>query len=389
MVHAGIKAAYDRDLAEVARIAGVAIAARSQAAGAHPDTEARAALLLTDARTYLANPRLSAEIYGPAIGRRALCLAAGDAPARARPPRAPDGDHPRHRARTSRSSRSSSRSCGERRAGSSSTAFRRASRSATRCTTAAPTRRRRTRGRPRSARPRSTASRGRSATRTSRSRRFPRSSRNANPRGIWRLVDGELTKDAAVSPASGVDRGRRLAHRRASRRAWSSAGWPELDGADDGGPPRGARIVASSRSGAASCSSLAATTRSSGALLTPPVSHGAVAGVVFFDNVGPLWMCGHGTIGVVRTLEHLGRIAPGRDAARHARRDRSAAELAVGRSRDDRERAGPLPRPGRRRGRSRRRARRRRRRLRRQLVLPRAGRRGAGRRATTSSGCAP
>src|SRR5262249_39969652 len=30
-----------------------------------------------------------------------------------------------------------------------------------------------------------------------------------------------------------------------------------------------------------------------------------------FDNVGPLWMCGHGTIGVVRTLEHLGRIAPG------------------------------------------------------------------------------
>ncbi len=48
-----------------------------------------------------------------------------------------------------------------------------------------------------------------------------------------------------------------------------------------------------------------------GALLTPPVSPGAVAGVVFFDNVGPLWMCGHGLIGVVRTLEHLGRIAPG------------------------------------------------------------------------------
>jgi proline racemase len=48
-----------------------------------------------------------------------------------------------------------------------------------------------------------------------------------------------------------------------------------------------------------------------GALLTPPVSRGAAAGVVFFDNVGPLWMCGHGTIGVVRTLEYLGRIAPG------------------------------------------------------------------------------
>ncbi len=49
-----------------------------------------------------------------------------------------------------------------------------------------------------------------------------------------------------------------------------------------------------------------------GALLTPPVNRGSAAGVVFFDNVGPLWMCGHGTIGVVRTLEHLGRIGPGR-----------------------------------------------------------------------------
>jgi len=48
-----------------------------------------------------------------------------------------------------------------------------------------------------------------------------------------------------------------------------------------------------------------------GALLTPPVSEGAMAGVVFFDNVGPLWMCGHGTIGVVQTLAHLERIVPG------------------------------------------------------------------------------
>jgi len=48
-----------------------------------------------------------------------------------------------------------------------------------------------------------------------------------------------------------------------------------------------------------------------GALLTPPVSAGAAAGVVFFNNVGPLWMCGHGLIGVVRTLEFLGRIGPG------------------------------------------------------------------------------
>jgi 4-hydroxyproline epimerase len=45
-----------------------------------------------------------------------------------------------------------------------------------------------------------------------------------------------------------------------------------------------------------------------GALLTPPVSEGAAAGVVFFNNVGTLGMCGHGMIGLVRTLEHLGRL---------------------------------------------------------------------------------
>lgn len=48
-----------------------------------------------------------------------------------------------------------------------------------------------------------------------------------------------------------------------------------------------------------------------GALLTPPVSPGSLAGVVFFDNAAYLGMCGHGTIGVVRTLEYLGRLAPG------------------------------------------------------------------------------
>jgi NADP-dependent aldehyde dehydrogenase len=66
MVHAGIKAAYDQGIAEITRIAGVEVAARAQGAGAHPETEAQAALLLTDARTYLENPRLSEEIYGPA-----------------------------------------------------------------------------------------------------------------------------------------------------------------------------------------------------------------------------------------------------------------------------------------------------------------------------------
>jgi 4-hydroxyproline epimerase len=48
-----------------------------------------------------------------------------------------------------------------------------------------------------------------------------------------------------------------------------------------------------------------------GALLTEPVDPACAAGVIFFNNVGFLGMCGHGTIGVVRTLAHLGRIAPG------------------------------------------------------------------------------
>ncbi len=48
-----------------------------------------------------------------------------------------------------------------------------------------------------------------------------------------------------------------------------------------------------------------------GALLTPPVRPEAAAGVVFFNDVGYLGMCGHGLIGLVRTLEYLGRIQPG------------------------------------------------------------------------------
>ena len=48
-----------------------------------------------------------------------------------------------------------------------------------------------------------------------------------------------------------------------------------------------------------------------GALLTPPVTSGAVAGIIFFNNGTYLGMCGHGLIGVVRTLQHLGRLEPG------------------------------------------------------------------------------
>ena len=49
-----------------------------------------------------------------------------------------------------------------------------------------------------------------------------------------------------------------------------------------------------------------------GALLTPPVHDGSAAGVVFFNNGTYLGMCGHGLIGVVRTLEFLGRLHAGR-----------------------------------------------------------------------------
>ena len=48
-----------------------------------------------------------------------------------------------------------------------------------------------------------------------------------------------------------------------------------------------------------------------GALLVEPVDAACAAGVIFFNNTGCLQMCGHGTIGVVVTLAHLGRIKAG------------------------------------------------------------------------------
>jgi 4-hydroxyproline epimerase len=48
-----------------------------------------------------------------------------------------------------------------------------------------------------------------------------------------------------------------------------------------------------------------------GALLLESDNPACHAGVIFFNNVGYLGMCGHGTIGVVATLAHLGRIKPG------------------------------------------------------------------------------
>ncbi len=48
-----------------------------------------------------------------------------------------------------------------------------------------------------------------------------------------------------------------------------------------------------------------------GALLCTPSDPTCAAGVIFFNNVSYLGMCGHGTIGLVVMLAHLGRIGPG------------------------------------------------------------------------------
>lgn len=49
-----------------------------------------------------------------------------------------------------------------------------------------------------------------------------------------------------------------------------------------------------------------------GALLVEPTDARCVAGVIFFNSVGYLGMCGHGTIGLVATLAYMGRLSPGR-----------------------------------------------------------------------------
>ncbi|WP_296002679.1 4-hydroxyproline epimerase [Rugamonas sp.] len=49
-----------------------------------------------------------------------------------------------------------------------------------------------------------------------------------------------------------------------------------------------------------------------GALLCEPHEADCAAGVIFFNNVGYLGMCGHGTIGLIVSLAHMGRIGAGR-----------------------------------------------------------------------------
>ena len=46
-----------------------------------------------------------------------------------------------------------------------------------------------------------------------------------------------------------------------------------------------------------------------GGLLTPPVCDDSVAGIVFFNDVGYLAMCGHGLIGLVETLKFMGKVS--------------------------------------------------------------------------------
>ena len=48
-----------------------------------------------------------------------------------------------------------------------------------------------------------------------------------------------------------------------------------------------------------------------GALLCEPSDRSCVTGVIFFNNVGYLGMCGHGTIGLIVSLAHIGRIGIG------------------------------------------------------------------------------
>src|SRR5882757_9435552 len=48
-----------------------------------------------------------------------------------------------------------------------------------------------------------------------------------------------------------------------------------------------------------------------GALLCAPRNPGVTAGVIFFNDVGYLGMCGHGSIGLIATLAYLGRLKAG------------------------------------------------------------------------------
>jgi cyclopropane-fatty-acyl-phospholipid synthase len=48
-----------------------------------------------------------------------------------------------------------------------------------------------------------------------------------------------------------------------------------------------------------------------GALVLPPFRPDCALGLIFFNAVGTMGMCGQGTLGVLEALRHLGRIKPG------------------------------------------------------------------------------
>ncbi len=48
-----------------------------------------------------------------------------------------------------------------------------------------------------------------------------------------------------------------------------------------------------------------------GAMLCTPIKQESVTAGIFFNNVGYLGMCGHGSIGLAVTLAYLGRLRPG------------------------------------------------------------------------------
>jgi 2,5-dioxopentanoate dehydrogenase len=66
MVHAGIKSAYDADLAAIAALPGVEVKACSAGHGPNPATEAQPTFLVATMQSFAAHERLAQEIYGPA-----------------------------------------------------------------------------------------------------------------------------------------------------------------------------------------------------------------------------------------------------------------------------------------------------------------------------------
>jgi hypothetical protein len=228
---------------------------------------------------------------------------------------------------------------------------------------------------------RSIASPARSATRTFRSRRCLRSSATRTPWGIWRLIDGAPSRShcsRATTNGFRDDRGRRLAHRGEPTRVVVS-GWPELASPTMEGrreelatrfedlwrrSPRAPRPRRHRRSAPDASGE--------------PRLRGRRR---LFDN-GPALDVRARHDRSRPTLEHLGRIGPGK-ASRHGRGDRGRRAAVDGLVTIENVPArclakdvagGARPRPGGRR-----------RRLRRQLVLSRATASSAWIRATSSA----